>query len=143
MKKYKNGLIISLAMFIVLLMIDSQVYGTVMMNSVLVILLILHVLFFHALREDRRYKTYIGFVVVFAAAVYMSLPGITQQQALERAQAVYALNTEEMATVLVTGSNEWDPFRKNEAYVFRGTANGEAISAMVAADTGKVFKIAE
>lgn len=143
MKKYQTGIIISIAILALLLFINSQIYGNVMPLSVVIPLLTVHVFFFRALQEKQSYKTYVAFVVVFAVALIVSLPDYTQQQALELATAEYPMDVSEMSNVPVTGGSEWNPLSLNWTYVFRGNLDGEAISVMVVADSGKVFKIQE
>ncbi|MFC4713009.1 hypothetical protein [Planococcus dechangensis] len=143
MKKYQTGIIISIAILALLLFINSQIYSNVMPLSVVIPLLTVHVFFFYALQEKQRYKTYAAFVVVFAVALFVSLPNYTQQQALELATAEYPMDVSEMSNVSVTGSSEWNPLSLNWTYVFRGDLDGEVISVMVVADSGKVFKIQE
>jgi len=143
MKKYQTGIIISIVILALLLLINAQIYGNVMPLALVIPLLTVHVFFFRALQEKRSYKTYAAFVVVFAVALVVSLPDYTQQQALELATNEYPMDVSEMSNVPVTGDSEWNPLRLNWTYVFRGELDGEDISVMVVADSGKVFKIQE
>lgn len=143
MKKYIPGFIISALVFMVIAIVNSQIYDNLMPDSAITMLLTLHVFFFPNLKENRRYKTYAGFVLLVAVVVYICLPNYTQQQALERATAEFEMEVKEMANVPVIGGHEWNPLEPDRAYLFRGNQGGQAISVMVGANDGNVFRIEE
>ncbi|MCH4828138.1 MAG: hypothetical protein N2A99_05535 [Carnobacterium alterfunditum] len=136
MKDYIPGFILSLVLFVILTVVDSQVYGNVMPLSLLYLLTILHVLMFKILIVEKKRLSYFLFIIFFAIVLFFSIPELTQKEAVEKVVAMHDLDITETTTVPTTNIN---PFRPSKAYLFKGYKVDEEISVMVSATNGKVF----
>lgn len=140
MKNYMSGSLISLITFIILALIDWQVYNHVMSFGVLMPLLVVQVAFYNHLIIHKKRITYFIFVFIFIVSTFFSLPELTHHQAKEKVQKKYEVNIVETGNVLTQDS--WNPFASNRAYFFKGeNSKLEEISIIVSANTGKTFVI--
>ena len=140
MKNYMPGFIISLIFFIILAIVDSQVYSNVMSLNVLVHLLVLHVIFYKHLVTDKKRLPYLIFIFIFIISVFFSLPKLTHTQAKEKVLDNHKINIVETSTIPL--EDNWNPFASRRAYLFNGyNSKSEEISIMVSPNTGKVIVI--
>lgn len=138
MKNYKPGVIISLIIFIILALVDSQVYSNVMSLSVLIHLLVLHVVFYKYLVTDKKRLPYLIFIFIFIASLFFSLPKLTHNQAKEKVLDNHKINIVETSTIPL--EDNWNPFASDRAYFFKGyNSKSEKISIMVSPNIGKVI----
>lgn len=142
MKKYLTGAIISIVLFIVLLIVDAQIYHNTMPLSAPISFLALHVLAFKHLIPEKRYTAYLFILLMIGAAVFFSLPEYTHQQAKEKVLASY-----DMEGVIELGNlpleDSWNPFASRWAYAFEGVDPSEQtkIWLLFIPHSGKVFEI--
>ncbi|QUW20432.1 hypothetical protein JSQ81_11220 [Sporosarcina sp. Marseille-Q4063] len=147
MKDYMPGLIISLIIYIILELVNWQVYNNVMPFGVLISFLVSYVIVSKhnidtrkTVSAKRRILGYITYVFIFLLCVYFSLPELTFNQAKEKVLNNHDITIEETYNVPLLPDNEWNPFETNWAYFFEGVNSmSEKISIMVIPDTGKVF----
>lgn len=109
---------------------------------VLIPLLTVQVIFFKYLLTQKKRIAYLIFVGIFVAALYFSLPDVTQKQATEKVIALHNIDITEATTVTTDARFGWNPFIANGAYFFRGTKADERISLMVNGH-GDVFVVEE
>lgn len=143
LKNYIPGFIISLICFIILTIVNSQIYSNVMSLRLLVLLLVLQILFFKFLLTEKKRLTYLTFIVVFAIILFFSLPELTQKQATKKVIAMHDINIIEITTVPTQAIFEWNPFVAERAYFFKGNKTDKEISLMVNPDNGEVFIVEE
>lgn len=138
MKNYMPGSIISLIFFIILALVDSQVYSNVMSLNVLIHLLVLHVIFYKHLVTDKKRLPYLIFIFIFIISVFFSLPKLTHTQAKEKVLDNHKINIVETSTILLV--DDWNPFASDGAYFFKGyNSKSEEISIIVIPNTGEVI----
>lgn len=142
-KEYIPGVILSVIGFILLMGINFQIYGGVMNLNVLILCLFLHVLLFKLFLIERRWVMYSVFITLAPILLFLSLPDLTQQQAMDKAVAMHQMDIKETSRVLTAGGNDWNPFTPSEAYYFKGIAEGKELSVIVIPDTGRVFVVEE
>jgi hypothetical protein len=146
LKGYMPGFIIALIIFIILDIVDSQVYHNVMSFTVIISFLVSYVVFSrhsehskHTMSAKEQILRYIIFVCIFLVSVYLSLPGFTYNQAKEKMLNNHDIDIVETYIVPIH-SDEWNPFATKWAYWFEGyNSKQEKISIMVIPNTGKVF----
>lgn len=140
MKNYMPGLIISLFIFIILALVDWQVYSNVMSLGVLILLLVLQVVFYKHLITDKKRLPYFIFIFIFIISVCFSLPKLTHTQAKEKVLNNHKINIVESSTIPI--EDNWNPFSSDRAYFFKGhNSKSEEISIMVSPNTGEVIVI--
>lgn len=143
MKNYIPGFIISLIVFIILVLVNWQVYSNVMSFGVLIPLLVANVIFCKYLIIKNKRLQYLIFVIVFVVAVFLSLPELTHNQAKEKVMNNYEMNSVKTGIVPIEGNNSWNPFISDRTYFFKGYDSQleEEISILVNANTGEVIII--
>ncbi|HSI67315.1 MAG TPA: hypothetical protein VK947_07860 [Planococcus sp. (in: firmicutes)] len=143
MKEFIPGIILSLIGLVLLLLVDSQIYGGVMNLNMMILCLALHVFLLRLFLVDRRWVMYSIFITVFPILLFFSIPDLTQQQAMDKAVALHQIEIKETSKVLTNGIDDWNPFNSYNAYHFKGTAGEEEMSVIVIPDSGRVFVIDE
>lgn len=144
LKKYIAGSILSIVIFIILIIINQQVFDNVMPLSAPIAFLVSHVVVFAQLVPEKKWFRYLFFLLILGAVIYLSIPEFTQGEARELIHAEYGeLALMELESVPTTGGNDWNPFNPGWAYAFEAEApeTGEPITLMVVPDSGKVFEI--
>lgn len=140
MKGYVIGSIISLIIYIVINLINSEVYESVMPLFAITFLLVFHVIFFKGLVIDKKRLTYFGFLVVAAVMFYISIPELTQKQAAQKVLSEYDI---EIIEVTHVPTNNTNPLQSSRAYFYRGYVDGEELLIRVNPNTGEVFEVEE
>lgn len=144
LKRYIAGSILSIFIFIILVIINQQMFDGVMPLTAPIAFLVSHVFVFAQLVPEKKWFRYLFFVLLLGAVIYLSLPEFTQQEARELIREEYGeLALTELDIVPTTGGSEWNPFNPRWAYAFEAEASGtgEPITLMVVPDSGKVFEI--
>lgn len=145
MKDYLPGAIISLILMIVFFIVDSQIYKNVMSSQLIITLLVMHVMVFKYLISEKKYGSYLLYVLIFFIAVYFSLPEYTFNQAKTKVENDYSLVDVHVEKVPFDPSGSWNPFNSHWGYMFRGRDmnSEEAVSVLVVPHNGKMFKMGE
>jgi hypothetical protein len=144
LKDYVPGLIMALIIYIILELVNWQIYNNVMSLSVVFSILISYVIISkHNKRSKdnisikRKISGNIAFGLILIVCVYFSLPGLTFN---EKVLNNHDITIGETYIVPLYVDDEWDPFITRLAYFFEGrSSKAEKISIMVIPDTGKVF----
>ena len=132
------GSIISLIFFIILALVNSQVYSNVMSLNVLFHLLVFHVIFYKLLITDKKRLPYLIFIFIFIISVFYSLPKLTLTQAKEKVQDNHKINIVETSTIPLV--DDWNPFDSHSAYFFNGyNSKSEEVSIIVIPNIGEVI----
>jgi hypothetical protein len=147
LKDYVPGLIIALIIYIILELVNRQIYNNVMSLSIVFSILVSYVIISkHNKRSKdnisikRKISGHIAFCLILIVCVYFSLPGLTFNQAKEKVLNNHDITIGETYIVPLYVDDEWDPFITRLAYFFEGrNSRGNKISIMVIPDTGKVF----
>lgn len=144
LKKYIVGSILSITVFVILMIVNQQVFNNVMPLTAPIAFLVSHVVVFAQLVPEKKWFRYLFFVLILGAAIALSVPEFTQQEARQLVHAEYGeLALTELDIIPTTGGSEWNPFNPRWAYAFEAEASetGEPITLMVIPDSGKVFEI--
>lgn len=92
MKNYLPGFIISLILFIILAIVNQQIYSNVMSLDLLIPLLVLQVTFYKFFIVDKKRLSYFILICIFFISVLFSLPELTHNQAKEKVINKYEMN---------------------------------------------------
>lgn len=143
MKNYLPGFIISLILFIILAIVNQQVYSNVMSLDLLIPLLVLQVTFYKFFIVDKKRLSYFILICIFFISVLFSLPELTHNQAKEKVINKYEMNIIKIDTVQVEYHNIWNPLNPNRAYFFKGysSSSDKEVSLMVLPNNGMVVVI--
>jgi hypothetical protein len=146
LKDYVPGLIIALIIYIILELVNRQIYNNVMSLSIVFSILVSYVIISkHNKRSKdnisikRKISGHIAFCLILIVCVYFSLPGLTFNQAKEKVLNNHDITIGETYIVPLYVDDEWDPFITRLAYFEGRNSKAEKISIMVIPDTGKVF----
>ncbi|WP_210471729.1 hypothetical protein [Sporosarcina sp. 6E9] len=137
--------IIALLIYIILELVNSQVYNNVMSLSVVFSFLVFFVILSKHRKTNKKpisvKRKITGHTILFSivlVCIYFSLPALTFNQAKEIVLNNYDITIKESYNVPL--ESEWNPFAAKWAYWFEGyNSKQEKISLMVSPDTGKVF----
>ncbi|WP_033543627.1 hypothetical protein [Planococcus sp. CAU13] len=145
MKNYIPGAIISLILLIVFFIVDSQIYRNVMPGHFIITFLVMHVVVYKYLIPEKKYGSYLLYVLIFIAAVYFSVPEYTYAQAKAKVENDYSLVDVNVERVPFDTSRSWNPFESSRGYLFSGRNinSDEAVSVLVVPHNGKMFKSGE
>lgn len=143
MKNYLPGFIISLILFIILAIVNQQIYSNVMSLDLLIPLLVLQVTFYKFFIVDKKRLSYFILICIFFISVLFSLPELTHNQAKEKVINKYEMNIIKIDTVQVEYDNIWNPLIPNRAYFFKGysSSSDKEVSLMVLPNNGMVVVI--
>ncbi|MCK1996066.1 hypothetical protein MPH47_02280 [Psychrobacillus psychrodurans] len=143
MKNYLPGFIISLILFIILAIVNQQVYSNVMSLDLLIPLLVLQVTFYKFFIVDKKRLPYFILICIFLITVLFSLPELTHNQAKEKVINKYEMNILKTDTIPIENDNIWNPFNPNRAYFFKGYSSNsnKEVSVMVIPNNGMIVVI--
>lgn len=141
-KEYVIGAIISLILLVVLLLVDAEIYNSVMPLGVSIVFITLHVTVYRYLIPERKYAAYVFFILIMGMGIFLSLPEYTHQQAKEKVLGSYDIEFDELGNLPLEDS--WNPLASKWAYAFEGSnpSDQTRIGLLVIPQTGKVFEIA-
>lgn len=145
MRGYIPGAIISLILIIVFFTVDSEIYNKVMPLQLIITLLVLHAMVFKYLIPEKKYGSYLLYILIFIICVYFSLPEYTYKQAKTKVENDYGLVDVSFEHAPFDPYGSWNPFESTWGYMFSGrdTNSDEAVSVLFVPHNGKMFKMDE
>lgn len=138
MNKSYLGWGISLAAFLIIMVVDQMVYLGVWPSTLPVILLVTHALYFRTDVKGKRRVPYWIFAALFLTVLYFSLPDYTYNQAKEIVQEKYEIINEKELTIPVMDSG-FHPFAYTHFYTFKVRTMDAEQRVMVNPDTSEII----
>ena len=138
MNKSHLGWGISIASFLVIMIVDQTVYAGVWPSTLPVILLVTHAHYFREEVKKKRRVPYLLFALLFFTILYFSLPKFTYDQAEKIVMGKYEIMNEKEQIMPVTGSGFY-PFAHTHFYSFNIKSMDVKQRVIVNPDTGEII----